>query len=116
MLGVHTEGPFISKEKKGAHPVDHIRSSLDGGLAQLEDVYGPAIDNIEIVTLAPELEGAQDVVEELIKRGVKVSVGHTMAPLALGEESVRRGATLITHLFNAMLTFHHRDPGQTHFS
>jgi len=79
----------------------------------MEEVYGPGFSNIAIVTMAPELEGAQAVVKELTGRGVAVSVGHTTAPLAVGEEAVRSGATLITHLFNAMTTFHHRDPGLT---
>ncbi|KAL5012930.1 hypothetical protein ScPMuIL_011481 [Solemya velum] len=82
-LGVHVEGPFISKEKKGAHPENLI---------------------------PPELDRAGEVISEITNRGIKVSVGHSIANLVQGEEAVKNGATFITHLFNAMLPFHHRDP------
>ncbi|KAG7273092.1 hypothetical protein CRUP_024822 [Coryphaenoides rupestris] len=65
------------------------------------EVYG-CLDNVAMVTLAPELAGSQTVVEEL---------WHSMANLSQAEEAVQQGATFITHLFNAMLPFHHRDPG-----
>ncbi|XP_063233435.1 N-acetylglucosamine-6-phosphate deacetylase [Bacillus rossius redtenbacheri] len=109
VLGVHVEGPFINVEKKGAHP-DHCIRGLDKGFETLSDVYG-SLDNFRIVTLAPELENAMPVIEELTKRGILVSLGHSVSDLQCGEEAVGRGANFITHLFNAMLPFHHRDPG-----
>ncbi|CAI8019600.1 N-acetylglucosamine-6-phosphate deacetylase [Geodia barretti] len=109
VLGVHVEGPFISREKKGAHPEQFIQSLLSPGA--VVRTYG-CLDNVRVVTLAPELEGAQHTIRWLSrKKGVVVSLGHSMADLTTAEHAVNSGASLITHLFNAMLPFHHRDPG-----
>ncbi|XP_061761738.1 N-acetylglucosamine-6-phosphate deacetylase [Nerophis ophidion] len=110
VLGVHLEGPFISAEKKGAHPERFLRTFASGGSADLIEVYG-SLDDVAMVTLAPELDGSQSAVKELCQRGVTVSLGHSMANLSQAEEAVRHGASFITHLFNAMLPFSHRDPG-----
>ena len=110
VLGVHVEGPFINVEKKGAHPPAHIMSPCEGMKTAL-DMYGPGFSNVKVITLAPELTGALELVTGCVERGVTVSLGHTMAQLAEGEEAVRKGARMVTHLFNAMSSFHHRDPG-----
>ncbi|XP_050672692.1 N-acetylglucosamine-6-phosphate deacetylase isoform X2 [Leptidea sinapis] len=109
ILGVHLEGPFISLAKKGAHTEELIRNP-DKGLDTIEEMYG-SLDNTIIVTLAPELPGALSAIKSLSNMGIKVALGHTSASLAQSEEGVKNGANLITHLFNAMLPFHHRDPG-----
>ncbi|XP_005105202.1 N-acetylglucosamine-6-phosphate deacetylase [Aplysia californica] len=108
ILGIHVEGPFISKEKKGAHPEQLIKD-FDGGFKDVLETYGD-LSNVSLVTLAPEKSNAKEVIEEFCKRGIVVSVGHSMANLAQGEAAVTSGARFITHLFNAMLPFHHRDP------
>lgn len=110
VLGFHLEGPFISAEKKGAHLEKYLRVFESGGLEDLTEAYG-RLDDVAMVTLAPELPGSQSVVKELSRRGVTVSLGHSVANLSQAEEAVRHGASFITHLFNAMLPFHHRDPG-----
>lgn len=109
ILGVHVEGPFINPSKKGAHPENCIEQ-LENGFHTLLNMYG-SLDNVSFVTLAPELPNATDVIAELCKRNIKVSVGHSAGNLCDGEAAVKSGASFITHLFNAMLPFHHRDPG-----
>nr|CAG4634791.1 EOG090X06GX [Alona affinis] len=101
-LGVHVEGPFISPQKKGAHEVKFIQKFINGFKA-IEEVYGPHWRNITMITLAPELEQSSEVVENLTKNGVTVSLGHSTGSLVQGEQAVREGASFITHLFNAML-------------
>lgn len=107
---MHLEGPFISREKRGAHPEAHLRSFEADGFHDVLATYG-SLDNVRIVTLAPELGRSREVIQALTARGICVSLGHSVANLRAAEEAVRSGATFITHLFNAMLPFHHRDPG-----
>ena len=109
-LGVHVEGPFISREKKGAHPIEYVRGDPIESFQQIKEVY-KHLDDISIITLAPELDTNGSIVSQLVDRGITVSVGHSMATLQEGERAINAGATFITHLFNAMLPFHHRDPG-----
>nr|CAG4650160.1 EOG090X06GX [Sida crystallina] len=110
ILGAHVEGPFININKKGAHDLNYINKFTEG-FKTFEEVYGPDWRNIVIVTLAPELENSGDVISHLSQNGVTISLGHSMGSLLDGEQAVRSGASFITHLFNAMLPFHHRDPG-----
>ncbi|KAJ8377230.1 hypothetical protein AAFF_G00264580 [Aldrovandia affinis] len=110
VLGVHVEGPFISPQKKGAHPEMFLRGFEAGGVRDVLETYG-CLDTVAMVTLAPELAGSPAVIQDLAQRGITVSLGHSVASLSQAEEAVRQGATFITHLFNAMLPFHHRDPG-----
>ncbi|XP_049937574.1 N-acetylglucosamine-6-phosphate deacetylase [Schistocerca serialis cubense] len=109
ILGVHVEGPFINPLKKGAHPEQFIKT-FEKGFDSVLETYG-CLDNVRIVTVAPELEKAPEVIEKFVERGITVSLGHSMASLGEGEAAVKHGASFITHLFNAMLPFHHRDPG-----
>uniref|UniRef100_A0A4X1VU27 N-acetylglucosamine-6-phosphate deacetylase n=2 Tax=Sus scrofa TaxID=9823 RepID=A0A4X1VU27_PIG len=108
--GVHLEGPFISREKRGAHPEAHLRSFEANAFQDVLATYG-SLDNVRIVTLAPELGRSHEVIRALTALGICVSLGHSVADLGTAEEAVQSGATFITHLFNAMLPFHHRDPG-----
>lgn len=109
VLGAHVEGPFINPEKKGAHDHETMRT-FDKGIESLKEVY-KHVDAIRIITIAPELPNALQVCREITQMGITVSVGHSAANIAEGELAVNNGASFITHLFNAMLPFHHRDPG-----
>ena len=108
VLGVHLEGPFISVEETGAHTRSYI-SGFDDGFDDILAMYG-SLDTVSILTLAPELVNARHIIKDLVSQGITVSLGHSMANLSDGEEAVKAGASFITHLFNAMLPFHHRDP------
>ncbi|KAJ8935065.1 hypothetical protein NQ318_007164 [Aromia moschata] len=109
ILGVHVEGPFINREKKGAHPPECI-VSYEKGTSTVEQTYG-SLDNVKLITLAPEFNNSGKVIKTLTEKGIVVCLGHSTADLAQGEEAVNNGASFVTHLFNAMLPFHHRDPG-----
>ncbi|KAI7894815.1 uncharacterized protein EV154DRAFT_414448 [Mucor mucedo] len=113
ILGAHCEGPFISFEKKGAHNETMIQDA-ENGIAALDEAYGPELiksDTIRIMTVAPETDGMLNVIPELVKRNITVSLGHSAANIHQAEAGVKAGATFITHLFNAMKSFHQRDPG-----
>ena len=109
IIGVHLEGPFINPAKKGAHPVDLIQSS-ENGFSKVKQVYG-SLENVVMVTLAPELENIGSIIKQLVSLDIKVSIGHTLASLDISKKAVKNGATCITHLFNAMTPFNHREPG-----
>ncbi|XP_065221555.1 N-acetylglucosamine-6-phosphate deacetylase [Planococcus citri] len=108
-LGIHLEGPFINADKVGAHAKGHLRN-LSRGMNSVLETYGN-LDNVKIMTIAPEVDGALETIKSLTQSGIVVSIGHSTANLSTAEEAVKNGATLITHLFNAMPPFHHRDPG-----
>jgi N-acetylglucosamine-6-phosphate deacetylase len=106
VLGVHIEGPFISPLHAGTHDPKQLRlPDVREAAAWLE------IGSVAWVTLAPELPGAPELIEFLVRRGVRVSMGHTDATWDQARAAVDAGATLATHLFNAMRPFRHRDPG-----
>ncbi|KAJ3282514.1 putative N-acetylglucosamine-6-phosphate deacetylase [Rhizoclosmatium sp. JEL0117] len=124
ILGAHVEGPFLAPSKKGAHNVDYIRAPTNG-FQDILECYGPTIDTptseaakangvIKILTLAPEREGALSAIQEIKSRwgdNLVISMGHTEASYQDAEKALEVGATMLTHLFNAMHPFHHRDPG-----
>jgi len=105
-LGLHVEGPFLNPEKKGAHNPKYLRSP---GLQAVTN-WSPET-GIRLVTLAPELPGALEVVKSLVMRGVVVSAGHSNATYAQAQAAFGAGVTYGTHLFNAMPALHHREPG-----
>ena len=99
LLGIHLEGPFLAPERKGAHAPDALALPTPGVVDQLLAAGGAALRQ---VTIAPELPGALDAIEQFVAAGVVVAVGHTQANAALARQAFDRGATLVTHAFNAM--------------
>ena len=105
VIGAHLEGPFISPARLGMHPAAAWR---DPDRALLERLL--AAGRVTHMTLAPELEGALELIDVLVARGIVVSCGHTDATASEAHAAFDRGATHVTHLFNAMRPFAHRDP------
>jgi N-acetylglucosamine-6-phosphate deacetylase len=105
-LGLHLEGPMISPERRGAHPEQWLRPPS----AALVEGWSRSA-GVVMATIAPELPGALEVVAELTRRGVVVSVGHTAATPAEVEAAVAAGARCATHLYNAMPPLSARAPG-----
>jgi N-acetylglucosamine-6-phosphate deacetylase len=106
LIGVHLEGPFLSPDRAGAHPLEYLRAPDPRLLERLLDA-GP----IRMVTLAPELPGAFELIEICVRRGVAVSLGHSDADAATVAAAERAGARAVTHLFNAMAPVGARVPG-----
>ncbi|GEN52934.1 N-acetylglucosamine-6-phosphate deacetylase [Halobacillus faecis] len=108
VLGIHLEGPFISPSKAGAQPIEHItKPSID----LFEQWQNESHQHIKLITLAPELEGSLPFIEEVRRKGVICSLGHSEATLDEANQAVEKGASHITHLYNQMSGLHHREPG-----
>ena len=105
-LGWHVEGPFIAPAQRGTHPATSLRP-IDVGLLRTWAASGA----VRLVTLAPELDGAEEAIAVLRGAGVVVSIGHTAATTVDALRAADAGASAVTHLFNAMPPLHHRDPG-----
>jgi N-acetylglucosamine-6-phosphate deacetylase len=106
LIGAHLEGPFLSPVRLGAHPVADRR---DPDVALLERLL--AAGPVSEMTLAPELDGALELIDLLNARGVVASCGHSDATAEQAARAFDRGAVTVTHLFNAMRPLGHRDPG-----
>jgi N-acetylglucosamine-6-phosphate deacetylase len=105
-LGAHFEGPMLNQRRAGAHPASRL---CEPSLSLVE--RWSRHDGVILVTLAPELTGALEVVRALVARGVVVAAGHTDAATDEVLAGLDAGVTHFTHLFNAMRPLHHRDPG-----
>ena len=106
ILGVHLEGPFLAARRLGTHRSDGRRDP-DHALLDRLLAAGP----VRMMTLAPELPGALELIDDLVARGVTVSCGHSDATAEQATAAFDRGARMVTHLFNAMRPFNHREPG-----
>ena len=106
VLGAHVEGPFLSAARLGAHSAT-ARRDPDPGLLDRLLAAGP----VRLLTLAPELPGAHDLIRTLLARGVTVSFGHSDATAEEANAGFDLGVRTVTHLFNAMRPFQHSDPG-----
>jgi len=108
LLGVNLEGPFVSPERRGALPPSWPAAPDVDTFRRLLDTSG---GRLRLMTVAPELPGAADVIGEALTAGVRVSVGHTDATYEVSRDAFAAGASHVTHAFNAMRPFHHREPG-----
>jgi N-acetylglucosamine-6-phosphate deacetylase len=107
-LGIHVEGPFLAEGARGVHDPAALR---DPDLAELDAWQSAARGRVRLVTLAPERPGALEFIRAAVARGVAVSIGHTEAGSGEVGAAVDAGARLVTHTFNGMRPFHHRDGG-----
>jgi N-acetylglucosamine-6-phosphate deacetylase len=108
VLGSHLEGPFLARERRGAHDERFLR---EPGPEMVEELIGAARGTLRTATVAPELPNALEAIGVLIEAGVVVGVGHTTADYAQTVRAFEVGARLLTHAFNAMNGIHHRAPG-----
>jgi N-acetylglucosamine-6-phosphate deacetylase len=106
-LGFNLEGPFLSPERKGAHDPAHLRNPIDVADNELE----PLLEGLRVMTIAPELPGAMELIGRLRARGSVASLGHSASDVAAARLGYAAGATSTTHLFNAMTGIDHRKPG-----
>jgi N-acetylglucosamine-6-phosphate deacetylase len=107
-IGIHLEGPCISQTRRGVHPEKDIRNP---SIEFFDRIHRAACGTLRLITLAPELPGAIEVIREAVRRGVKVSIGHTDGTSEDAIAAIAAGATHVTHTFNAMRPLEHRAPG-----
>ena len=108
LVGLHLEGPFLSRARCGAQDPRHM---LLPDVAAFECLRAAAAGHLRVITIAPELPGARDLITAAASAGVTVAVGHTDATAEVTAAAVDAGATHATHLFNGMRPVHHREPG-----
>jgi N-acetylglucosamine-6-phosphate deacetylase len=107
-VGIHLEGPFLSHKRRGVHPPEYLVSPT---VEIFEQLWQAARGHVRMMTIAPELPGAMEVIATASKRNVLVSIGHSDAVLEAAQAAVKAGARHATHTFNAMRPLDHRDPG-----
>jgi N-acetylglucosamine-6-phosphate deacetylase len=107
-VGIHLEGPFLSHAKRGVHPPGDLQPP---SIPLFERMQQAARGHIRLLTIAPELPGALDLIACATQSGVRVSLGHTDATAAQTRAAIAAGATSATHTFNAMRRLDHREPG-----
>ncbi|MDI2131202.1 N-acetylglucosamine-6-phosphate deacetylase [Yinghuangia seranimata] len=108
LAGVHLEGPYLSRARCGAHDPDLLR---EPDRAEVDALLKAGRGTVRMVTLAPELPGGVDLVHRLVDAGVLAAVGHTDGTHRETQAALAAGASVATHLFNAMRSVHHREPG-----
>ena len=108
VLGVHLEGPFLNYQKRGAHPEQYL---LPLTIDNIKRVIGDYSKIVKVITLAPELDCQDSAITYLRSHNIIVSLGHSLATAAEAKQAFERGASMVTHAFNAMPSLHHRQPG-----
>jgi N-acetylglucosamine-6-phosphate deacetylase len=107
-LGIHLEGPFLSHERRGVQPAEHL---LAPSIATFDRLVEAGRGHVRLMTLAPELPGALELAAHATGRGVRISMGHSNATAAEARAGIAAGAVSATHTFNAMRPLDHREPG-----
>ena len=107
-VGIHLEGPFLSPHKRGAHAESQL---LTPSVALFDRMWQAAEGTIRVMTIAPELPGAEETIAHATKLGVRISLGHSNADSEAARRGVKAGGVTATHTFNAMRPLDHRDPG-----
>jgi len=107
-LGIHLEGPFLSHKRRGVHPPENLVTPT---VQIFERLWQAARGHVQMMTIAPELPGALEVIAEAARRRVCVSIGHSDAEMPVAQQAARAGARHATHTFNAMRPLDHREPG-----
>lgn len=108
IAGVHLEGPYLAEGHRGCHAPELLRHP---SVPEFRRLVSAAQGALRMVTLAPELPGAQESIRFLVDHGVTVAVGHTSCTAAQARAAFDAGATVLTHAFNGMPALHHREPG-----
>jgi len=108
IAGIHLEGPWLAEKRCGAHDPALLR---DPDPEELDHVLRAGDGTIRMVTMAPERNGALEAIRRILDAGAVVAVGHTEATYRQTRTAIDAGATVATHLFNAMRPIHHREPG-----
>jgi N-acetylglucosamine-6-phosphate deacetylase len=107
-LGIHLEGPYMHPQRRGAHAPAWLRTPNE---AETERILELTQNYLRLITLAPELPGAEAMIRRLVMAGVNVSIGHTDASYEQAHAAITLGIRHVTHCFNAMPPLHHREPG-----
>lgn len=107
-VGIHLEGPFLSHARRGVHPPQNL---LQPSVTVFDRLWEAARGHVKLMTIAPELEGASELIAAATKRGVTITMGHSDADTVATRRGITAGARHATHTFNAMRPLSHRDPG-----
>ncbi len=107
-LGFHLEGPFLNPAKRGTHPAEHLCLP---NLKFLEKAFKASQGKLKILTLAPELPGALDLIREALGQRIIIALGHSNATYEETRKAIEAGATHAVHIFNGMRSLHQREPG-----
>jgi len=108
VLGIHLEGPFVNPVRKGGMEEESI---LPPSIEALQEIAGQYLDQIKLVSLAPEMDGADELLQFLVSHHIKINAGHSDATAEQMKHAIECGVDGITHFFNATRPIHHREPG-----
>lgn len=108
ILGSYVEGPYLTQEHKGAHPVPYMREL---SIEELDELITASNHTIKVVAMAPEKKHADEAIQFLTEKGIHVSMGHTNADYETTNRAIEQGAKIAVHTYNGMRGFNHREPG-----